>query len=354
MKNVQLFTTPLIDGMPIEKYYGIVTANQVAGTGFFTDLTASFSDFFGGNSGAYRESMNGLCSDVTERLKVKAAELGANAIIGVRIDYDSISAKNMSMFMVSIQGTAVRIADNDSDSLETKENVISWEELNLEYHIKKIRRKLESNEPISDEEWDFVLKNDVETLSPSLYQYFKKCNEVVKFESSNSGGMYVEAQILRWADSGVSNFKKYLYKLEYKEAIKYVYQSVSNFKDIIRENKLFNASSILNIAKEGKLHVSISLLNVEKSSYNIQDLAEMQELATYFQNLPDVGKKEEVKGGLFSSGGMKFICSCGTKNEISSEYCSDCGKNIKGITKDEQQAINNYVELVETLTEILK
>lgn len=121
MKNIQLFTTPLIDGMPIEKYYGIVTANQVAGTGFFTDLTASFSDLFGGNSGAYRESMNELCSDVTESLKVKAAELGANAIIGVSIDYDSISAKNMSMFMVSIQGTAVRIADNDSDSLETKE-----------------------------------------------------------------------------------------------------------------------------------------------------------------------------------------------------------------------------------------
>ena len=39
MNNVQLFTTPIIDGMPIEKYYGIVTANQVAGTGFFTDLT---------------------------------------------------------------------------------------------------------------------------------------------------------------------------------------------------------------------------------------------------------------------------------------------------------------------------
>ena len=142
--------------------------------------------------------------------------------------------------------------------------------------------------------------------------------------------------------------------LDYNEAIKYAYGNVSDFKEIITTNQLFNASKILNIAKEGKLQTSISLLNVEKSSYNVQDLVEMQELATYFQNLPDVGKKEEIKGGLFSSGGMKFICSCGTKNEISSEYCSDCGKNIKGITKDEQQAIDNYVELVETLSEILK
>ena len=354
MKNIQLFTTPLIDGVTIEKYYGIVTANQVAGTGFFTDLTASFSDLFGGNSGAYRESMNELCSDVTESLKVKAAELGANAIIGVSIDYDSISAKNMSMFMVSIQGTAVRIADNDSDSLETKEKEISWEELNLEYHIKKIRRKLESNETISDEEWDFVLKNDVETLTPLLYQYYQKCNAEPKIVSSNSGTLYVEPQRPHWATSGLSHFKNYLSMLDYNEAIKYAYGNVSDFKEIITTNQLFNASKILNIAKEGKLQTSISLLNVEKSSYNVQDLAEMQELATYFQNLPDVGKKEEIKGGLFSSGGMKFICSCGTKNEISSEYCSDCGKNIKGITKDEQQAIDNYVELVETLSEILK
>ena len=353
MNNVQLFTTPIIDGMPIEKYYGIVTANQVAGTGFFTDLTASFSDLFGGNSGAYRESMNGLCRDVTERLKEKAAELGANAIIGVSIDYDSISAKSMSMFMVSIQGTAVRIADNDSAPHESKENEVSWEELNLAYHKRKINRKIESDEPVTDEEWDFVLKNDVLELTPSLYQYYQKCNADPKVESSNSGGTYGDLRPL-WATSGVSNFKKYLSKLDYKDAIKYVYENVYDFKEIITSNKLFNASNILNIAKEGKLDIAISLLSVEKSSYNIQDLAEMQELSKYFENLPDVGKKEEVKGGLFSSRGMKFICSCGTKNEISSEYCSGCGKNIKGVTREEQQTINNYIELVQTLTEILK
>ena len=353
MNNVQLFTTPIIDGMPIEKYYGIVTANQVAGTGFFTDLTASFSDLFGGNSGAYRESMNGLCRDVTERLKEKAAELGANAIIGVSIDYDSISAKSMSMFMVSIQGTAVRIADNDSAPHESKENEVSWEELNLAYHKRKINRKIESDEPVTDEEWDFVLKNDVLELTPSLYQYYQKCNADPKVESSNSGGTYGDLRPL-WATSGVSNFKKYLSKLDYKDAIKYVYENVYDFKEIITSNKLFNASNILNIAKEGKLDIAISLLSVEKSSYNIQDLAEMQELSKYFENLPDVGKKEEVKGGLFSSGGMKFICSCGTKNEISSEYCSGCGKNIKGVTREEQQTINKYIELVQTLTEILK
>ena len=107
MNDILLLTTNVVDGIPIERYYGLITANQVAGTGLFTDMMASFSDLFGGNSGAYRESMNTLYKDVTERLKAKAVEVGANAVIGVSIDYDSISAKSMSMFMISIQGTAV-------------------------------------------------------------------------------------------------------------------------------------------------------------------------------------------------------------------------------------------------------
>ncbi|MGN0230148.1 MAG: YbjQ family protein [Muribaculaceae bacterium] len=353
MNNIQLFTTHIIEGMPIEKYFGIVTANQVAGTGFFTDLTASFSDFFGGNSGAYRESMNGLFREVAERLKEKAIELGANAIIGVSIDYDNISAKNMSMFMVSIQGTAVRIADNSVKIQGSKGNDVSWDELNLAYHIRKINRKLVSNETISVEEWKFLLKHPVESLTPSLYQYYLKCIDALKVEKSNAVGMYVNQQQPNWATTGKSNFKKYLSTLDYKDAIKYVYKNVVAFKEIITNNKLFSASNILNIAKEGNLDIAISLLSVEKLSYNSEDLSEMQELAKYLKNLPDVSKIEEIKGGLFSSRGMKFICSCGTKNEIPSEYCSNCLKNIKGLTAQQQQLINNYIELVETLTEIM-
>lgn len=355
MNNVQLFTTPIVDGMLIEKYYGIVITNQVAGTGIFGDMKASMSDLFGGNSGVYRESMNRLYRSVIEDLKEKAAEMGANAIIGVRIDYDNISAKSMSMFMVSIQGTAVRIANNAPCPQESKDNKISWEELNLAYHKRKIRRKIESDEHVTDEEWDFVLKNDVGELTSVLYQYYQKCIAAPMINATISGAMLVEPIRLDWADSGVSNFKKYLSKLDYNDAIKYAYENVYDFMEVITSNKLFNASKILNIAENGELDLAISLLGVEKSSYNIQDLSEMQKLSEYLENLPDVGKKEEVKGGLFSPGGLKFICSCGKKNEISSDdcdnYCSDCGKNIKGITREEQQTIDNYVELVETLSD---
>lgn len=349
MKNIQLFTTPIVEGAPVEKYYGIVTANQVAGTGFFTDLTASFSDLFGGKSGAYRKAMNELCKEVTEQLKERAAELGANAVIGVSIDYDNISAKGMSMFMVSIQGTAVRIAkyenENEIPASIDNENEISWEELNFVYCKKQVRKKIESKDPISNEEWDFILKNKVDDLAPLLYQYFQECKK--------SSELY-SLQYETWPLLGVANFGKYLRNLDYKEAIKYVYLNLDDFKDIINENKLFCASNILDLAKNGKIETAISLLGVGKASYSSEDLTGMQNLANYLRNLPDIGIKEEVKGGLFSSGGMKYICTCGTKNDISSEYCTECGKNIKGLTKEQQESINNFVALTETLNEILK
>ena len=354
MNKVILLTTPFVEGMPVEKYLGIITANQVAGTGFFTDLTASFSDVFGGNSGAYRESMNELCRDVTERLKIKASEMGANAVVGVSIEYNSIPAKGMSMFMVSIQGTAVKLTMPNEEKHVIADNEITWEILNAEYYKKKILRKLNEGIALNQDEWSFVQKNKVPELIEPLYEYYVKCLNVKTIEQDAVGGnVYVEQQKPAWATSGISNYKQYLYSLEYKDSINYVYKDVESFMEIIQKNKLFNAAKILEIAKEGKLDAAISLLFVEKSSYNDVDLSEMKSLCEFLNNLPEVGSKEEIKGGLFSSGGLKFICSCGCKNDPQNEYCTECGRNIYGITKKQKEDIEHFMELVDTLSDLI-
>ncbi len=355
MNNVLLLTTPFVEGMPVEKYFGIITANQVAGTGFFTDLTASFSDIFGGKSGAYRESMNDLCRDVTERLKTKASEMGANAVVGVSIEYDSISAKSMSMFMVSIQGTAVKLKMPNEENHIIADNEITWEILNSEYYKKKILRKLNEGISLDQDEWSFVQKNVAPELIEPLYDYYVKCRNAKPAEQKNIGSnVYVEPQKPAWATSGISNYKQYLYSLEYKDSINYVYKDVESFMEIIQKNKLFNAAKILEIAKEGNLDTAISLLFVEKPSYNDVDLSEMKSLCEFFNNLPEVGSKEETKGRLFSSGGLKFICSCGCKNDPKNEYCTECGRNIYGITKKQKDDINQFIELVDTLSDLIK
>lgn len=208
MNDILLLTTNFVDGIPIERYYGLITANQVAGTGLFTDMMASFSDLFGGNSGAYRESMNTLYKDVTERLKAKAVEVGANAVIGVSIDYDSISAKSMSMFMISIQGTAVKLSiPNEHNEIFTEKG-ISWDILHAEYNKKKILRKLNENTPLLGDEWAFIIKNNTQELLEPLYNYYILCaNESTKDLDYGSGTIYTGAQRAHWATNGVENYK---------------------------------------------------------------------------------------------------------------------------------------------------
>ena len=80
----------------------------------------------------------------------------------------------------------------------------------------------------------------------------------------------------------------------------------------------------------------------------------MKSLYEYLTNLPEKGKKEDVKGGLFSSGGLRFICSCGCKNDPDIEFCTNCGNNIYGLTREQVVEIEKFGELVETLDILLK
>ena len=82
--------------------------NVVIGTNVFSDLFASFTDFFGGRSGTYRDGLERIYNEAIKELKEKAIYLGANAIIGLSIDFDEIFGKDKSMFMVAATGTAVK------------------------------------------------------------------------------------------------------------------------------------------------------------------------------------------------------------------------------------------------------
>ncbi len=79
----------------------------------------------------------------------------------------------------------------------------------------------------------------------------------------------------------------------------------------------------------------------------------MQELADFLQNMPDTGKIEEVKGGIFSSSGLKFICQCGEKNDKDQQYCSNCARDIKGLNYRQRTIVDRYLERVGILQSIL-
>jgi uncharacterized protein YbjQ (UPF0145 family) len=107
-------TTSTIDGHPIQEYLGVSAGEVILGANMFKDISASFRDIFGGRSGSYEETLEKAREMATNELIARAEALGANAIVGVDVDYETIDRgqdHSSSMLMVSVSGTAVRIAE---------------------------------------------------------------------------------------------------------------------------------------------------------------------------------------------------------------------------------------------------
>ncbi|HOP49668.1 MAG TPA: heavy metal-binding domain-containing protein [Ignavibacteriales bacterium] len=103
-----ILTTPSIEGREIEKYLGVVSGNAVLGTNIFRDIFAGIKDIVGGRMGQYEDVLEKAQELAIEEMKEKAEKLGANAIIGVNISFNTIGQAS-SMLMVNVVGTAVLI-----------------------------------------------------------------------------------------------------------------------------------------------------------------------------------------------------------------------------------------------------
>ncbi|MBC00206.1 MAG: hypothetical protein CML67_11770 [Rhodobacteraceae bacterium] len=99
-------TTNTLQGREISDYKGIVTGEVILGANIFKDLFAGIRDIVGGRSGAYEEELQRARQIAMDEMQARAASLGANAVIGVDLDYETVG-QNGSMLMVSATGTAV-------------------------------------------------------------------------------------------------------------------------------------------------------------------------------------------------------------------------------------------------------
>lgn len=109
-------TSSTIDGKPIQEYLGVASGEAIMGTNILRDFSASIRDLVGGRSGSYEQVINDARKIAMNELIERAQELGANAIVGVDVDYETIDRQSgngnsgTSMLMVSVSGTAVRVA----------------------------------------------------------------------------------------------------------------------------------------------------------------------------------------------------------------------------------------------------
>ncbi|MBO5611650.1 MAG: heavy metal-binding domain-containing protein [Prevotella sp.] len=101
-----LSTTPTIENRPIREYKGVVTGETIIGANAIKDFMAGIRDFFGGRSGSYEKVLAKAKDTAMQEMEERATQLGANAVVGIDIDYETIGSNN-SMLMVACSGTAV-------------------------------------------------------------------------------------------------------------------------------------------------------------------------------------------------------------------------------------------------------
>ena len=98
-------TTPTIEGRPIRDYLGVVAGETILGANIFKDVFAGIRDIVGGRSASYEASLMEARETAMREMTERAEKLGANAVVGVDLDYEVIN----NMLMVSASGTAVRL-----------------------------------------------------------------------------------------------------------------------------------------------------------------------------------------------------------------------------------------------------
>ena len=109
MSAVIVTTTPSVEGRRITDYKGIVTGEAIMGANIFKDLFAGIRDIVGGRSATYERELRRAREMAMAEVMQAAAELGANAVVGVDIDYETVGT-NASMLMVTVSGTAVVVS----------------------------------------------------------------------------------------------------------------------------------------------------------------------------------------------------------------------------------------------------
>ena len=335
-------TTNSIEGAKVEKYLGVVTTNLVIGTNFFSEFKASFTDFFGGMSGTYRKQMDTLYQRAYDALSLKASSMGANCVLGFKIDFDELSGKGMQMLMISVSGTAVKIAFESAASDVQRIRTVSANKLNIEL-LKERWGGRDKNLTPKQSELQFIMENGLWELASSLFDYYvipRTYDEVRPIDEK---------------------FPIIISAMNYDDVVQFIYKDYSSRRtyaySLIKDNNLFNAEEILKLLHDNHISEAIELLETEKTEYNDVDVKAMEDICTFLDNMPEKGKFEEVKGGLLSSKMVeKYICPNGHKNDKEYEFCQEygCGLNIKGLTHNEVNIINTFKDKLRIIKALLK
>lgn len=343
-KRMIVTTTSNLQNCEINRYLGLISARVVAGTWFFSDFLASFSDSFGGRSGSYQKQLQKINEQAIEELKEEASKIGANAIIGVRIDHDQISGKSKQMFMVTATGTTVVVKQVTSDITrsEMKDDTIPLDEFEVEMEKNDLIKDIKSDKwEVKDEElWTFVIDNRIHEVASDILE---KVGKLYLDYDSYMFKPYREKLMKFFGNLDITTSKNILYSSieEGTKIGKLCLEIIDelDFLDLNLASKLISADNF-EVRKIG-----LSILNCDKQIYTKDDVDKLQSMKeVVISKFPNLGQEIEED---------KWLCQCGKKNKKKHIYCKSCRKNIKGLEESDTKP-EEVVDLIERRLEVLR
>jgi len=358
-KDVKVTTTSGFDGVEIIEYMEPITAHVVVGMNLFKDFLAGLSDIFGGRSNTYQNTLASINDDAINELRKKAFSLGANCILGLKIDNDEISSQNKSMLMVTAVGTAAKANFSHQGitaNKKTKPDEISLDKFDFLRQKKMLLINCENNKlKITDDFWDFAISNQVSEFADHLIfrlkEYAPQCVDSYQLDSLNKFTQ-------RLAD--------YFNVIDIETSTRCLYDSLNDANSqqirdliigIISDIKLVDYDRIIKLVKDADFDLkknALQILKTDKISYSKSDILRLITLVDLIRTtFKERGTITTKKKALLTKEKEIWICECGKENDIEQEYCSICKKDFYGFYENEMDPAQ-AIEKIENEMDILK
>lgn len=341
--EVLVITTDTPSEGKVIKHLQPVTAHVVAGTNLFSDFFAGMSDIFGGRSGSYKKQLSSIYSEAIDRVRQEAKNIGANGVVGLKIDIDEISGQGKSMFMITAIGTAVIIEiDVDKSAQRLEKSIINGRVSNdsikhLRY-LKNLLLKAENDKlNFTSETWEFIVQNKVKEMYPFI---IKKLNILLANPSS-----HVQQKI----DDFSLNTTNFFNHLDIEDQIELIYRTLlksetdfnlSRFlTDYIKSQELFHFESVSELLKSDHLNVKkrgLLISTLDSPYYSLNEEARLKDLSDQIEEaFKERGSTTTKKGFLATKEKEAWECECGKINNSEYTYCTKCQNDIYGFQDQE-------------------
>lgn len=365
-QSLLITTTDTVEGRRTLEYLGPIAVHVVAGTGFFSDFAAGLTDLLGGRSGTYQRQLEGLQTSVIDALGKRARVLRANAVVGLRIDYDEISGKNKQMFMVTATGTAVRLdggqasVESDADSDVVGAGDIDPVDVEVEMFRRRVGRRIASGSlALTDAMREFATAHAVTELAAPTVDRIVMILEMPATQRERAGA----DEVARW-DRFMAESREYFAVLPRDVAATHLYdlfvrshEACAYSRGLIRDLQLTDFARIREFIDHVDLTVrarSLELLRGHPKSYAANDLSELEHILLALRAGPlPPAERIASKKIMRSEETIVWVCDCKAKVPDEEQNCSSCGRDEHGFKKSELN-IARAIELVEQRLEALR